>query len=73
MTDTPETFPDSEMPTIIADTGVKCPNTNIETTYHEKKNIDEATRQNFMKKYVYETNTHKIYNIIVGQTNKHLQ
>ena len=42
-------------------------------TYLEKKIIDEAIRQKLGKKYVYESDMHKKYNIIVGQTNKQLQ
>ena len=42
-------------------------------TYLEKKNIDEAIRQNLRKKYVYETYMHKIYNLIVSQTKEQLQ
>ena len=38
-----------------------------------KKHIDEAIFQNLRKKYVYESDMHKIYNLIVGQTNKQLQ
>ena len=38
--------------------------------YLEKKNTDEAICQKLRKKYVYETDIHKIYNIIVGQTNE---
>ena len=33
MTNTPENFPDSEMPTIIPDMGVKRPETNAEITF----------------------------------------
>ena len=42
-------------------------------TYLEKKNIDEAIRQKLRKKDVYESDMHKIYNLIVGQTNEQLQ
>ena len=38
--------------------------------YLKEKNIDKAIRQKLRKKNVYETDTHKIYNIIVGQTNE---
>ena len=42
-------------------------------TYLEKKNIDEAVRQNLRKKDVYKSDMHNIYNLIVGQTNEQLQ
>ena len=38
--------------------------------YLKKKNIDEAICQKLMKKVVYETGMHKIYNLIFGQTNE---
>ena len=44
MTKTQETFPGPEMPTIIPDTGIERPKTDKETTYIEKKNIEEAIR-----------------------------
>ena len=39
----------------------------------KNNNIDKAIRQKLRKKYVYETNIHKIYNFIVGQTKEQLQ
>ena len=42
-------------------------------TYLEKNNIGEAIRQNLRKRDVYESDMHKIYNLIVGQTNKQIQ
>ena len=45
MTETPATFPDLEMLTIMTDTGAESPKTDVETTYPEKKNIDEAIRK----------------------------
>ena len=42
-------------------------------TYIEKNNIDEAIFQKLRKKDVYKSDMHKIYNIIVGQTNEQLQ
>ena len=42
-------------------------------TYLEKKNIDEAILQKLRKKDVYKSDMHKIYNLIVGQTNEQLQ
>ena len=38
-----------------------------------KKNIAKAIHQTLRKKDVYETDMHKIYNIILGQTNEQLQ
>ena len=42
-------------------------------TYLKNKNIDKAIRQKLSKKDIYETDMHKIYNIIVGQTNNQLK
>ena len=42
-------------------------------THLEIKNIDEAIRQNLKKKDVYKSDMHKVYNLIVGQTNEQLQ
>ena len=72
MNETVANFPDPEMPT-ITDLGIERPKTDGEMTYLEKKNIDEATRQNLRKKDVYESEMHKIYNLIVGQKDKQLQ
>ena len=69
ITETPETPPNPDMSKIIPDTGVERPKTDTEMTYLKKKNIDEATCQKLMKKDVYETDMHNIYNLIVGQTN----
>ena len=66
---TTETFSDPDMPTIISDTGVECPDTDADMNYLEKKNIDKAICQKSSNKDVYETVIHNIYNIIVGQTN----
>ena len=72
MTETVANFPDPEMPT-ITDLGIERPKTDGYMTYLEKKIIDEAIRQKLGKKYAYESDMHKKYNIIVGQTNKQLQ
>ena len=45
------------------------PKTDGKMTYPEKRNINKAIHQKLSKKDVYETDMHKIYNIIVGQTN----
>ena len=73
ITNTLETFPDPDMPTIVPDMGVECLNNDVEITYLENKNIDEAIHQKLRKKYVYETDMHMIYNIIVGHTRNQLQ
>ena len=70
MTETVATFPNPEMPT-NTDLGTERPKTDGETTDLTKKNKD--TRQNLRKKYVYESDMHKIYNLIIGQMNKQLQ
>ena len=42
-------------------------------TYLNKNNIYESIHQNLRKKDVYESDMHKIYNLIVGQTNEQLK
>ena len=49
------------------------PKTDVDMTYLEKKNIDDVIHQKLRNKNVYETNIHKIYNFIVGQTKEQLQ
>ena len=66
MNETLDTFPDPEIPTIIPDTGAKRPNMDVDMTYIKNKNIDEAIRQKLSNKYVYETDTQNICNLIVG-------
>ena len=73
MTKTPETFPDPEMKSIVPDTGIEHPKTDAEMTYLKNKNIDKAIRHKMKKKYVYKTDMHKIYNLILGHTNEQLQ
>ena len=68
----PATFSDPEMPTIIPDTGVEHPKTDVDVYFLKKKIIDEAIHQKLRKKYVYEIYMHNIYNLIVGQTNDQL-
>ena len=72
MTETASNFPDPEMPT-VTELGTERPKPDGEMTYLEKKNIDEAIRQKLKKKDVYESDMHKIYNLIMGQTNEQLQ
>ena len=42
-------------------------------TYLNKNNIYESIHQNLRKKDVYESDMHKIYNLIIGQTNAKLK
>ena len=42
-------------------------------THLKNNNIDKAIRHKLRKKDVYETDMHKIYNIILGRTNEQLQ
>ena len=72
MTETVTTLPEQEMPT-ITDLGTKRPTIDGEMTYLEKKNINESNRQNLREKDIYKSDIHKIYNLIVGQTNEQLQ
>ena len=72
MTKTEATFPDLDMPT-MTDLGTELQKTDGEMTYLEKNNIDEAIHKYMRKKDVYESDTHKIYNLIVGQMNEQLQ
>ena len=41
-------------------------------TYLKKNYIYEDIHQKLRKKYVYETDMHKIYNLIVDQTNEQI-
>ena len=61
------------MSAIIPATGIKRPKVYTNITYPKKNNTDMAIHQKLRKKYVYETNIHKINNIIVDQTNAQLQ
>ena len=72
MTETAANFPDPEM-TTITDLGIERPKIDGEMTYLEKNNIDESICQNLRKKDVYESDMHKIYNLILGRTNEQLQ
>ena len=71
--ETPETFPELEMPTITPETGTESPKTDREMIYLKNKDIDETIHNKSKKEDVCETDTHKTYNIIVGQTNDKLQ
>ena len=72
MTETAATFPDSKIP-IITELGTERPKTDEEMTCLEKNNIDESILQTLMKKDVYKSDMHKIYNMVLGQTNEQLQ
>ena len=72
MTETAATFPDPEIHT-ITELGTEIPKTDGEMTYLEENNINEAILQNLRKKGFYKSDMHKIYNLIVGQTNEQLQ
>ena len=69
MTKTPATFHEPEMSEIIPDTVIKRSKMDAEMTYFNNNNIDEVIRQKLRKKNLYETDMHKIHNLIVGQTN----
>ena len=58
--------------TIIPDTGSDRTKTDVEMAYPEKVHIDEAIHQKLRKKDLYETDMHKIYNLILGHTNEKL-
>ena len=73
MTNTPVTFPDLLIPTIIPDTGAKRLKTDVEMTYLKNNIIDESICQKLRNKDLYETYVHKIYNRIIGQKNWQLQ
>ena len=72
MTETAATLPDPEMPT-ITDLGTDRPKTDGEMTYLKHIYLDEAICQKLRKKDVHESDMHKIYNLIMGQTKVQLQ
>ena len=47
--------------------------TDGDMTYLKKRNINEAIPQNLRKNDVYESYMHKIYNLVVVQTNEQPQ
>ena len=73
MTETTATFPDPDITKTIPDSGTERPKTDAYMTYLENKNINESIHQNLRKKYVYKSDMHKIYNLIIGQMNEQLQ
>ena len=72
MSETVANFPDPYMPT-ITELGTERPKTDGEMTYLKKNNIDEAIHKKLRRKDVYKSDMHKIYNLIVVQTNEKLQ
>ena len=72
MTETVATFRDPDMPN-ITDLGIKRPKMDGKIAYLKINNNDKSTLQNMRKRDVYESDMHKIYNLIVGQTNEKLQ
>ena len=69
----PDTSHKQCIPNIMTDNGAKHPKNDAKMTHIEKKNTNEAIHQKLRNKYEYETNMHKIYNIIVVQTHHQLQ
>ena len=53
MNETLATFTNKNMQTIIPDTVIESPKTELERTYIEKKSIDEAIHQELWNKDVY--------------------
>ena len=73
ITKIPETLPDSDITMITPDTYDEHTNMDGGMTYLKNKNTDEDIHQKTRKKYVYKTDMHKIYNMIVGKKNEQLQ
>ena len=71
MTETAATFLDPEIPT-ITDLGTGRPKNIWRDDLPRKNNTDEAICPKLNKKDVYESDMHKIYNLIVVQTNEQL-
>ena len=57
----------------ITDLGNEDPKIDAEMTYLDKNNIGESIRQNMRKNYVYKSDMHTIYNLILVQKNEQLQ
>ena len=72
MTETLATFPEPKIPTIPDDL-IKIPKKYAEMTCPEKNNTDKSILQNISKKDVYKLDMHKIYNLVIGQTNEQSQ
>ena len=72
MTETAANFPNPEMPN-ITELGTELSKTDGEMTYLKKNNIDESIFKKIRKKDVYKSDMHKIYTLIVVQTNEQLQ
>ena len=73
MTETLATSPNLKILTTIPNSDIERPKTDSDINYLKNKNIDEAIRQKLRNKDVYESDMHKIYSIIVGQTNEQLK
>ena len=73
MTKKRDNFPDPDIPTILPDTVTKGPKTDMKMVCLIKKSIEESLHKKLSIKDVYETDMHKIYNLIVGQINDQLQ
>ena len=69
MTKTPETSPNQYIQTITPDTGDERPKIDWEMSYLKNNNIDKVVHQKLRNKDVYENDVHKMYTIIMGQTN----
>ena len=69
MTETPSTFPDTNILNNITDTGAERLKNDVEMTYLENINTDEDLRQKLRNRGVYETGMYNIYNLIVGHNN----
>ena len=73
MNETPATFPDPEMTTVIPDTGADHPKTYVQMSYLKNKINGEAICQELRKEDIYGKDIHKIYNLMLGQKNKQIQ
>ena len=69
MTETPATFLDQNILTTIPDLCIDHTKIDAEMNYLKKKNINETIFQKLSNKDEYELDMHKIYNLIVGQSN----
>ena len=72
MNETAATLSDPYIP-IVADLGTERPKIDAERTYLEKIIPMKQSKKNLRNKDVYESYMHKIYNLIVSQTNEQLQ
>ena len=70
MVKTKAAFTEPDMPTIITDTDIKHPKTDVGMIYLKKNSIGEAIHKKLRKKDVYETKMDKIYNLTVKSSVK---